>query len=69
MFRELDTTIVATIRTRRLERCREDLSDPALAHRSIMEIAEHWGFGDPAHFSRAFRKQFGMTPSEVRASR
>lgn len=69
MFRELDTTIVATIRERRLERCREDLCDPALAHRTIMEIAEHWGFGDQAHFSRAFKKQFGMTPSDARAFR
>jgi len=39
----------------RLDRCRNDLASPALAARSIGEIAFYWGFNDVAHFSRAFR--------------
>ena len=31
--------------------------------RSISEVAYAWGFNSPAHFSRAFKKQFGMCPS------
>jgi len=37
------------------------------AARSITDIALSWGYNDPAHFSRVFRKQSGATPSEWRA--
>ena len=34
--------------------------------RPIAEVASLTGFADGAHFSRAFRKQFGISPSEWR---
>lgn len=34
--------------------------------RTITEIGERCGFADTAHFSRHFRKAFGMTPSAMR---
>ncbi|MEO5808139.1 GlxA family transcriptional regulator [Devosia sp.] len=34
--------------------------------RPIADVASLTGFADSAHFSRAFRKQFGMTPSQWR---
>lgn len=34
--------------------------------RTITEIGERCGFADTAHFSRNFRKAFGMTPSAMR---
>ena len=46
---------------------RDSLCDPALAARSISEIAVAWGFNDAAHFSRAFRARFGRSPRELRA--
>ena len=46
---------------------RRDLCDPALAARTISEIAFGWGFNDAAHFSRAFRARFGAAPRELRA--
>jgi len=52
---------------RRLDATRRDLCDPALAARSISEIAFAWGFNDAAHFSRAFRARFGRSPRELRA--
>jgi len=61
-------TVAETIRDRRLERCRDDLRDPRLAHRSILEIATGWGFVSPAHFSRTFRAAYGMSPREWRAT-
>lgn len=51
----------------RLERCRRDL---LLEPRStISEIAFRWGFSDAAHFSRAFRAAFAMSPSQYRRPR
>jgi AraC-like DNA-binding protein len=50
----------------RLDAARRDLCDPALAARSVSEIAFSWGFNDAAHFSRAFRARFGCAPSELR---
>lgn len=35
--------------------------------RAIHEIAAERGFMDPGEFSRAFRREFGYTPSEARA--
>jgi AraC-like DNA-binding protein len=43
-------------------------SNPLLAERSITAIAYESGFGDLSHFNRAFRRRYGETPSEVRAS-
>ena len=54
------------LRSRRLERCRSDLGSPLQAHLSISEICFRWGFNDAAHFSRAFREQYGTTPRDWR---
>jgi AraC-like DNA-binding protein len=53
----------------RLERCHRDLRRPDLAHLSVTQIAFSWGFNSPGHFSRVFRRQFGICPSDCRASR
>lgn len=50
----------------RLKRCRADLANPVMGHRSITEIAFSWGFSDTAHFSRRFRSMYAMTASEWR---
>jgi AraC-like DNA-binding protein len=66
LFADGDRTVAETIRDGRLERCRRDLRDPALAHASILEIATRWGFVSPAHFSRTFRAAYGVSPRELR---
>ncbi|MEA1835127.1 helix-turn-helix domain-containing protein [Methylobacterium durans] len=60
------TSIMQLLQTRRLERCRQALADPAQAHRKVSEIAYGWGFSDMSHFGRRFRALFGMLPSEFR---
>lgn len=68
LFQEQGVTVSTWIRTRRLEQCRRDLLDPMLADRPVAAIAARWGFVDAAHFSRAFKAAFGISPSEYRAA-
>jgi AraC-like DNA-binding protein len=51
---------------RRLGRAYEMLFDSEHADRTITAIAFAAGFSDLSHFNRAFRRRFGMTPSEAR---
>jgi len=53
------------IQHRRLLDAHAALAD-ANDRRRIVEIAQQYGFNDGAEFSRAFRREFGYSPSEVR---
>jgi AraC-like DNA-binding protein len=68
LFHDEGLTVAGWIRARRMECCRRDLSDPALASRPIAAIAARWGFSSAADFSRAFRATHGLAPSEYRRS-
>jgi AraC-like DNA-binding protein len=61
-------TVASYIRDRRYDLVRRDLGDPILAGESIADIARGYGLTDPAGFARVFRKKFGMTASDYRAS-
>ncbi|MGH3252323.1 MAG: helix-turn-helix domain-containing protein [Trebonia sp.] len=54
------------IRARRLEACRQALAT-APAGVTIAAIARRRGFSDMSSFSRAFRAEYGLTPSEWRS--
>jgi AraC family transcriptional regulator, positive regulator of tynA and feaB len=54
------------IRERRLQQCHADLSDSRLQNRTITEIALFWGFSDSAHFSKCFKRRFGVSPQVFR---
>lgn len=66
LFASAGDTFGHYVRVRRLERCRMDLASPMRAHLSISEICFRWGFNDSAHFSRAFRNEYAMSPREYR---
>jgi len=66
LFDDTTTTVSAWIRAQRLERCREMLRDRNAAELSITEIAMACGFNDSAHFSKAYRRYFGVTPTADR---
>jgi len=53
---------------RRLERARLMLSNPRFRALAISTIAYEVGFGDLSYFNRAFRRRYGVTPSDVRES-
>lgn len=65
-FGDEDDTPAHYILRRRLQACMRDLRNPALAQRSITDIAFAWGFNNGAHFSRVFREHAGVTPSDFR---
>jgi AraC-like DNA-binding protein len=67
LFETEPTGVAAWIRERRLERCRRDLLDPALAERPVSAVAARWGLTNAAHFSRAFRAAYGLSPLAYRA--
>lgn len=67
LFANSGSTLGDCIRARRLEQCRNDLANPRLRDKTITDIAFCWGFSDSAHFSRSFRRQFGVCPRTFRA--
>lgn len=58
--------VASYIRHRRLLDAHAALADFSNPRR-IVEIGEQYGFSGPAEFSRAFKREFGYTPTEVRA--
>ena len=66
LFEDEHVTVADWIRTRRLERCRRDLLDPALRQQPVGAVAARWGLTSPAHFSRLFRAAHGVPPGEYR---
>lgn len=62
----LGIAAVGFIRDIRLTRAQELLLQ---SERPISDIAYQCGFSDPRYFSRAFKKAFGMTPSNFRERR
>jgi AraC-like DNA-binding protein len=55
-------------RTVRLERARDLLGSAADSGRSVADIAVECGLPDPAHFSRLFRRAYGVPPAAYRRS-
>ncbi len=50
---------------RRLDRAFRDLASLPPGRGRVRQVAERWGFACPYHFSRAFRRQFDLWPTEV----
>lgn len=68
LFSTIGTTPQQWIWQLRLSRAREFLLDDCYSKRTITQIAYSTGFNDSAHFSRAFKKQFGTSPRLIRST-
>jgi len=68
VFQSSGHTLGSWIRRSRLDKCAMDLRDRTKLNETITEIAFRWGFSDSAHFSRAFRAEFGESPRAYRAA-
>jgi AraC-like DNA-binding protein len=66
LFRGEDESVSRYILRRRLEECAKQLSSALWTGHTITDIAFACGFNSAAHFTRAFRDQYGVTPSEYR---
>jgi len=67
LLREDGLQVNAYIAEYRLAAIARMLRDPIWFDRPIGEMASLWGYVDHSHFSRAFRRRFGVTPSQWRA--
>jgi AraC family transcriptional activator of tynA and feaB len=63
LFRERGITVSDYIWRARLQNCRQELG--TRAGRTITDVAFSWGFSSSSHFSRVFRKCFGIVPSAI----
>jgi AraC family transcriptional activator of tynA and feaB len=64
LFEDAEESVAGLVRRERLARCREDLQQPAGG--TVTSVAFRWGFCDAAHFSRVFKRAYGVTPRAVR---
>jgi AraC-like DNA-binding protein len=62
----LGTSLSAQIWARRLAQAASDLLDPRFTDRTVTQIAFGVGFEDAAHFTRAFKRRYEVTPREWR---
>jgi AraC-like DNA-binding protein len=67
LFEAEGTTFTQYVLMQRLARAHGLLDDPRLRTEKICAVAFDCGFGDVSYFNRAFRRRYGVAPSDVRA--
>jgi AraC-like DNA-binding protein len=68
LFESEGTTFTEYVLAQRLVRAHRLLTDPLYANQKVSTIALDIGFGDLSYFNRAFRRRYGMTPSDLRSA-
>ena len=68
LFEEAGATLTEYVLGQRLARAHRLLTDPRRTERTLTAIAFEVGFSDLSYFNRAFRRRFGATPSDARAT-
>ncbi len=68
LFEREGTTLSKFVLGQRLSHAHRMLTDPRSTGQTIGALAFAAGFGDLSTFNHAFRRHYGATPSEVRAS-
>jgi len=69
LFDDDRTTFTDFVLNQRLARAHRCLEDVRFAGHMISTIAFEAGFGDLSYFNLAFRRRYGVTPSDIRAGR
>jgi AraC-like DNA-binding protein len=68
LFEEDGATFTQYLVSQRLARAQRLLTNPQRRDHTTTSIAREVGFADLSYFNRAFRRQFGMSPSDARRS-
>jgi AraC family transcriptional regulator, positive regulator of tynA and feaB len=63
LFSDRGMTVSDYIWNARLQNCRHELETHA--GKTVTDVAFSWGFSSSSHFSRVFRKYFGVVPSSI----
>ena len=58
--------VAGYIRKQRLDRAFQEITGGELSNRRISQIGHRFGFRNIHAFNRAFRKEYGMSPSDAR---
>lgn len=64
LFQAQDTSLMRYVLEQRLKHCYHDLKNAKHVIK-VSDVAFKWGFNDIAHFSRAFKRHYELTPTEV----
>lgn len=65
LFAASEMTLMRWVWSERPARCYNQLVASAATATRVGDVAFEWGFSDPAHFSRAFRQRYGLSPSQL----
>jgi AraC family transcriptional regulator, positive regulator of tynA and feaB len=68
LFHLEDMSLMRYVWDTRLTHCHKTLCNAEHFSYRVSEVALQWGFNDLSHFSRAFKKKFGVTPRDVRSN-
>ncbi|WP_100812109.1 helix-turn-helix domain-containing protein [Microbacterium sp. BR1] len=69
LFAQEEASVMDRLRSIRLTAIRRELTDPRMAGEPIGVIARRHGLPNSTTFARAYRAEFGLSPSEFRAAR
>ena len=62
-----DTSLMRYVWERRLEKTHQEILGAHQTGLAVSDIAMKWGFNDLSHFSRAFKRKFGVSPRALKA--
>ncbi|MFE9921640.1 helix-turn-helix domain-containing protein [Streptomyces sp. NPDC005774] len=64
LFKAEGPSVCQWIRELRLHECRRELAVRPPGSVGLGQVARRWGFTSPARFSRAFRRSYGLSPTD-----
>ncbi|MCW2793435.1 MAG: AraC family transcriptional regulator [Nocardioides sp.] len=68
LFAGGDETVGGHIRALRMAGAKRELENPRSRHKTVAAIARTWGYGDAPHFTREFKRLYGLTPGQCRTA-